>query len=135
MRYAWTLVFALLFVTGCAKSPQSGAEIAKFVDRCGSSDIIITDIKGRKKADGFMQAQVSGENRSESYHLLEYRVVWYDKEGFKMDTILSKWNTVPAYAKQPFDISAVSPSDKARTFRIYIRKEKETICEKDYDGQ
>jgi len=134
MRLIILTILALFAFSGCGKSPQPDDSIVKVVDGCSGSDIVVTDIKGRKKPDGFMQAQVTGENNSGNYQNLEYRVVWLDGEGFAIDTILSKWNSIPAYPNQPFYINAISPSAKAKTFRLYIKREKEVICDKQYDG-
>ncbi|QOY55379.1 YcfL family protein [Candidatus Sulfurimonas marisnigri] len=134
MRSSILIILALVAFFGCSKSPEPAGTIVKVVNGCGNSDIVITDIKGRKKPDGFMQAQVIGENSSNNYQALEYRVVWFDKEGFKIDSILSIWKKAPAYASQPFYINATSPSTKARTFRLYIKKDKEIICDEQYDG-
>lgn len=134
MRLIGFIMLLLLFF-GCTKAPNPNASVVKVISDCGSNDIVVTDIKGRKKADGFMQAQVSAENNSNSYQVLEYRVVWFDKEGFKIESILSNWNTVAAYANQPFQINVTSPNTKATTFRLYIKREKEVICDKQYDGR
>ncbi len=135
MRLIGYIAFLVLIFGGCAKEPGVSDPIVKVISSCGNSDIVVTDIKGRKKPDGFMQAQVIGENRSDSYKLLEYQVIWFDKEGFKIQSILSKYKTVPAYANQPFQINATSPSTKATTFRLYIKSQKEVICEEQYNGQ
>jgi len=135
MRYIGYMAFLVLLFAGCAKEPQTSDQIVKVISSCGNSDIVVTDIKGRKKSDGFMQAQVIGENRSESYKLLEYQIIWFDKEGFKIESILSKYKTVSAYANQPFLINATSPSTDATTFRLYIKSQKEVICEEQFDGQ
>ena len=127
----------LVFLAGCAsKDAKPNNSIAKVVEtneECGSKDIKIVDIKGRVKSDGFMKVQVSGENLSDEYQLLEYRVVWFDEDGFVIDSLLSKWQTAPAYAAAPFHVSAISPSTKAKTFRLYIRRDKEVICEQQDD--
>jgi len=135
MKLIGLTVFVIFILTGCSKSVEPDSSIVKVIDGCGNSDINIIDIKGLKKADGFMQAQVIGENSSNSYQVLEYRVVWLDKDGFKIESILSKWNRVPAYENQPFHINAISPSTRAKTFRLYIKRDKEVICDKQYNGQ
>lgn len=135
MRLSILVILALVAFVGCSKSPEPVGEIVKVVDGCGSGDIVITDIKGRKKPDGFMQAQVIGENSSNNYQALEYRVVWLDKEGFKIESLLSSWKKAPAYPNQPFYINATSPNTKAATFRLYIKQDKEITCDKQYDGQ
>jgi uncharacterized protein YcfL len=134
MRFIGFIAFLVLLFGGCTKQSQMDDSIVKVTSSCGNNDIVITDIKGRKKPDGFMQAQVIAENKTDSYMLLEYQVVWFDKDGFKIQSILSKWNTVPAYANQPFQINATSPNTKATTFRLYIKSQKEVICDEKYDG-
>ncbi|RLA70523.1 MAG: hypothetical protein DRG24_06780 [Epsilonproteobacteria bacterium] len=131
------IILSLLILGGCAGTspePKGDSIVNVAQDTCGNTEIIIKDIKGRKKPDGFMQVQVSGESNSDKYQRLEYRIVWFDKQGFTIDTILSKWMVVPAYAHQPFIINTISPSDKAKSFRIYIRNEKEMICDKQQNG-
>ena len=135
MKLIGLTLLTLIVLSGCNQSPEPKNAIVKVVNGCGNSDISITDIKGRKKSDGFMQAQVIGENSSSKYQALEYRVVWFDKAGFQIESILSNWKKAPAYENQPFHLKATSPSTKARTFRLYIRQDKEIICNKHYDGQ
>ena len=137
MKYIYASVALALLFSGCTSS--SGAKVNNSVasviqDECGSNDIKITDIKGRTLSNGFMKVQVSGENVSSTYQLLEYKVMWFDEDGFVIESILSKWQDAPAYATQAFHVSAISPSSKAKTFRLYIRKDKEVICDKQTDG-
>ncbi len=130
-------ISVLLLIGGCAASspkPKGESVVNVIEPACGNSDIVIRDIRGKRRKDGFMQVQVRGENTSGEYRRLEYRIVWYDKNGFQLDSILSAWTTVPAYAHQPFVINTVSPSAKARKFRIYIRNEKEMLCDKQENG-
>ncbi len=134
MQVIMSVVFSVLLFSGCISQPKSNNSIVKIIDQCGSNSIIVTDIKGRKKADGFMQAQIIGESTSNEYQRLEYRIVWFNKEGFVIESILSKWREIPAYANQPFHINNVSPNTKAKTFRIYLRLEKEVICDKQSNG-
>lgn len=132
-KYIFIAFFIVIFVGGCASSspkPKGNSVVNVVEPACGNSDIVIKDLKGKRRKDGFMQVQVTGENTSGSYQRLEYRIVWFDKQGFEIDSILSNWTAVPAYAHQPFTISTVSPSSKARKFRIYIRNEKEMVCDK-----
>lgn len=129
MKIIWSAVLAAFIFGGCS-SAQNSETIAKIVDGCTNSDIVLKDVKGRKRADGFMEAQITGENHSKDYQSLKYRVVWMDKDGFVIETIMSNWAKVPAYENQPFAISAVSPNAKASTFRVYIKREEEILCNK-----
>ncbi len=126
-----------LLAGGCASSspkPKGGSVVNVVEPACGNSDIVIKEVRGKRRKDGFMVVQVRGENTSGEYRRLEYKILWFDKNGFQIDTILSNWTVVPAYANQPFSIRTVSPSPKARKFRIYIRNEKEVVCDKQEDG-
>jgi len=137
LRYLVMPVALLLLAGGCASSSPKpkGPSVVNVVEpACGNSDIVIKSLKGKRRKDGFMVVQVQGENTSGEYKRLEYRIVWYDKQGFEIESILSNWTTVPAYAHQPFTIHTVSPSPQARKFRIYIRNEKEMVCDKEENG-
>ena len=129
MKHIFISIFALLLFSGCSKDPQPDA-IVKIVDSCSSSSIVVNDIKGRKKQDGFMQAQVTGSNLTSSYFKVEYKVVWLDENDFTIDTILSNWTDIPAYPNQPFYINVTSPNAKAASFRLYLKKEGKIICDK-----
>jgi len=129
MKFVLATLASLLLLVGCNDGPKADP-IVKVISQCGNDNISVSDIKGRKKSDGFMKAQVTGYNSSSDYELLEYRIVWLDRDGFKIDSILSKWKTSPANAKQPFFINGISPNTKAKSFRIYIRKNEEIICNK-----
>ncbi len=129
MKIILSALSVLLLLTACNEGPNPDP-IVKVIESCGSSNISISDIKGRKKDDGFMKAQVIGYNSSSDYELLESRIVWFDRDGFKIKSLLSKWKTLPAYAKQPFYINEISPNTKAKTFRVYIRKNEDIICNK-----
>jgi uncharacterized protein YcfL len=127
MKYVLSMIFILITFSACNNSPQPDP-IVKIVDRCSSRYISITDLKGRQKSDGFMQAQVTGQNETGSYFKVEYKIVWMDENGFTIDTILSNWTEIPAYPNQPFYINVTSPNAKAKSFRLYLKREGEEIC-------
>ena len=128
MRYTKMLILAMLIFSGCSNTPAPDS-IVKIVDGCSSSYISIKDIKGRQKADGFLQVQVTGENLTNNYFKVSYQIIWMDENGFKIDSILSEWRDIPAYPNQPFYIHASSPNTKTESFRLYLKKEGKIICE------
>ena len=129
MKATFLVFFSLLMlVSGCANT-QPKSNIAQVTDRCITDTISITDIKGKKQSDGFMKTQIIGQNISDSYQKLEYKIVWLDRDGFVIKTILSKWREASADANQPFYITNISPNTKADDFRLYIRQNnKEIMC-------
>ena len=128
MKTIVTLLSILLFITGCVAS-QPKNNIAQVTDKCLTSTLFISDIKGKKQADGFMKTQIVGKNTSSSYQRLEYKIVWLDRDGFVIKSILSNWREVSADANQPFYITNISPNTKADDFRLYIKQNnKEIVC-------
>jgi len=122
------LLFVLIFYTGCVNT-QPKNNIVQITDRCLTDTISITDIKGKKKSDGFMKTQIIGKNTTDDYQRLEYKIVWIDKSGFVIQSILSNWREVSADANQEFYITNISPNTKADDFKFYIRQNnKEIAC-------
>jgi len=130
------VIFSLLLLSGCSATNSELADerVVNVVESCGSKEAVIHDVKSRYLSDGIMQVQVRGESKSEKYQRLEYRIIWFDAEGFVIKSQLSNWTPIPAYAKQPFYVNATAPSVKAETFRLYIRNEKEIICDQQQNG-
>jgi len=115
----WLLVLsvALLFA-GCATHNSS---YAKVVDNTLKGDITITDIKERVNSDsGLKQLQITGDNETDKYMKVRYRVEWYDKDGFKLDAIGEKWSELPVYKNATFTISVIAPSKAATDYHLYI---------------
>lgn len=49
MRFIGFIAFAVLLFSGCSKSVEPSDEIVKVISSCGSSAIVVTDIKGAKR--------------------------------------------------------------------------------------
>lgn len=131
MKYITLILLStLFFITACDSAPKPSQKIVQLVGNCSDRYISIEDLKGRIKDDGFMQAQVRGKNLTDNYIRVEYKIVWLDQNDFTINTILSNWASVPAYANQPFYINVTSPSTKAKSFNLYLKKEgKTTLCQ------
>ena len=112
------LLFGLLFV-GCADKTS----YVKIVDPSVSKDISVEKISERvNKESGLKELQVMGENDSDDYILLKYRVVWYDKDGFNIKAIGENWMDFPVYKNADFTIHIVAPNKNATDYRLFINK-------------
>ncbi|MEA1955214.1 MAG: YcfL family protein [Campylobacterota bacterium] len=131
MKYISLILLSIVFfIGGCNTTPKPSQKIVQLVGECSDRYISIEDLKGRIKDDGFMQAQVRGKNLTNNYIKVEYKIVWLDENDFTIDTILSNWSSVPAYANQPFYINLTSPNTKSKSFNLYLKKEgKTTLCQ------
>lgn len=114
----FTLVFALLLLFGgCADKSY-----VKVVDDSIDGDIDIESIKDRVREDGLKEVQVMGENDTDEYMLLRYRVVWQDKDGFEVPSISSNWTELPVHKNANFSINVVAPNARAQEYQVFINK-------------
>ena len=51
-----------------------------------------------------------------------YKVEWYNEMGMPIKSIMSTWKTASIVKNMPFNWDAVSPSPKARSFKVMITK-------------
>jgi uncharacterized protein YcfL len=108
----------MLLVAGCAEKSY-----VKVVDESIEGDIDIETIKERVREDGLKEIQVMGENETDEYMLLRYRVVWLDKDGFEVPSISSNWTDFPVYKNATFNINVVAPNKKAVDYQLFINKQ------------
>jgi len=117
----YSLVFALLLIFGgCADKSY-----VKVVDDSVKGDIDIESIKDRVREDGLKEVQVMGENDTDEYILLRYRVVWQDKDGFEIPSISSSWTELPVHKNANFSINVIAPNKKAQEYQVFINKQGE----------
>lgn len=125
-------LLSLSIFSGCTQTQGPNPSVVTIHEKCATDTLEIIDIKGQKRADGFMQIQVVGRNNANEYQKLEYKIVWLDGNGFVIKSILSKWREASADAKQEFYITNISPNAKANDFKLYIRQNnKEILCEQE----
>lgn len=117
-RLVWIAVLALM-LGGCA---EKGSYI-KVVDNSIKGDITVEKITERVNSEsGLKELQVLGENETNDYMKLRYRVVWFDKDGFEIESIGQNWTEFPVYKNANFTIHIVAPNKKATEYRLFINK-------------
>jgi len=116
----WIFLTAVtLLLSGCADKTS----YVKVVDDAIKDDITIEKISERINSEsGLKELQVMGENETDEYMLLRYRVVWFDKEGFEIDSIAKNWTELPVYKNADFTIHIVAPNKNAADYRLFINK-------------
>jgi len=92
------------------------------IDSFLDNEISITHVKGLINTGGLMEVQLTGVNNTSSYKRLEYKIEWFDNNGFLIDTVMSRWTDFPAYGNSEFGFRAVGPTTAATDFRIKIRE-------------
>ena len=115
----YNLVFVILITfVGCADKSY-----VKIVDSSVSRYIDIEDVKERVREDGLKEIQISGENETNEYILLRYRVTWKDKDGFEIPSLSSNWTDVPVHKNAEFSINVIAPNEKAHDYQLFINKQ------------
>lgn len=71
-----------------------------------------------RESDGTMLVNITGETYEDTE--LFYRVVWFDKDGMKINSLLSKSVQARVRRDQPFHWSAVAPNKKATSYQVYV---------------
>jgi len=108
-----------LLLGGCSGK----SSYVKVVDDSIEDDITIEKINERINSEsGLKELQVLGENETDEYMKLRYRVVWFDKDGFEIESISSKWTEFPVYKNASFSIHIVAPNKRAKDYRLFINK-------------
>jgi uncharacterized protein YcfL len=117
-KWIWMVTVALL-LGGCAGKTS----YVKVVDDSIEDDISIEKITERINSEsGLKELQVLGENETDEYMKLRYSVVWYDKDGFEIESISSNWTELPVYKNANFSIHIVAPNKNAADYRLFINK-------------
>lgn len=117
IKWLWIAAVALM-VSGCADKNS----YVKVVDDSIKGDIVVEKIDTRISESGLMELQVMGDNKTQEYMKLRYRVVWFDKDGFEIKSLSQNWTELPVYKNANFTINAVAPSPKAADYRLFINK-------------
>ena len=119
--YIMLFLCSVCVISGCATTQPVDSRV-RIIDELLNQNISITEVLSRINKGGFLEVQVTGFNRASSYKKLEYRIEWFDTNGFEIKTILSGWTHIPAYKNSEFRFKAVAPKSSASNFRVLIRK-------------
>ena len=78
--------------------------------------IDVTDTQ--KGPNDNLQINISGETYEDTN--LYYRVVWFDENNIKIDSLLSKSVNAAVRRDSPFNWSVIAPSADAKSYQVYI---------------
>ncbi|GEM_PF-2119335 len=123
MRYCILLIVVFIF-GGCSQNNQQSNVVKKDNIRrvhINAPSISVVQTKVKILDDNRVVAQITGYNNGSYYRLLEYRIQWFDADGFLISNSAQGWRDVPAFAKAEFFIKSPSPTGKGVDFKIIIR--------------
>jgi uncharacterized protein YcfL len=83
--------------------------------------IQVMDVKSRFVGE-FLEAQAIVRNRKKYTVQFEFKVEWYDAEGFPIESNITHWKPDLLYGAETKWISALCPKANAKGFKIMIRE-------------
>ena len=82
--------------------------------------IEVTRVDARE-IDGLLQAQVTVRNRTKKTARFEYRVEWFDKDGFEITSPVQPWKPEMLYGKMEKILMVTATSPEAKRYRVALR--------------
>jgi len=133
----WLPLFLLLALAplGCASQTTSNVAVGEILegeegealqkdyiikDRSLSKEIDVLDVKARFMGD-FLEGQAVLQNRKKYTVPFEFRVDWFDGEGYPIDSNVGLWKPEILYGGETKWITAICPKPGARGFKFMIR--------------
>ena len=119
MKKFLIFLLSVFLLSGCVKKvkdPNFTVEDSGIYD----SLEVVSEAK-RVKDDGFTEIEVIFKNYTDSNEKIAYKIDWFDKDGFSVDTIMSKWKVIEVEAKRNMVIHAISPSVRATEYKIRMQ--------------
>ncbi|WP_421863195.1 YcfL family protein [Motiliproteus sp.] len=118
-----TLVLgASLTLGGCQQQIVKEAPLSKVELGPSSSNFIqVTSERAGIASSNLLRAGMSGINTSQASKELRYRFVWFDRDGFEINDLSSRWQyrTLPPKERFSLEMIATNPKSADYLIRIY----------------
>lgn len=119
------LLFALL-VAGCMSSAptiieKQGAEYKVTANSLLLNNHIRVVERSTRLSNSLLEVQVRGQNITAKDVQFEYRFIWLDKDGVRLDTEMSVWKPLALHAKEIAMLSGLAPTPQAVDFLMSVR--------------
>ena len=112
-----------LFLSLAVTTPAAAQSISDKIEHQGSSRYIKVTGLMSKVSNGFIQLQVELSNTDYDPQKAFYRVKWLDESGFQVWDD-EPWKPLLIHGNQKHNVQVMSPTNKARDFRIQFNAEK-----------
>ena len=112
-------VLSLLLI-GCSSKEPKASQHLDIEDSSVNSFLSLQSLNDRLTNGGMMDVEARFKNESSFNKDMLYKIDWFDKDGFLITNITTKWKRVVVQSKRDFNVRAVSPSDKAVNYKLRI---------------
>lgn len=113
-------LFFVCFLFGCATQTQPDYDTTLFFI---APNIKLQQLEARhytREKDGHILVNISGLGTTNQ--VVYYKVEWYNEMGMPIKSIMSTWKKASIVKNMPFNWDVVSPTPKAKSFKIMITK-------------
>ncbi len=75
----------------------------------------------RQDIGGLVKAAVSLQSRTDDTEALQYRWVWFDGNGFEVNSSAQPWQPVLVYGHQTTSVQGLAPNPSVKDVRLHLR--------------
>ena len=124
-------VLAMTLVSGCYSSApttveKQGADYKVIANSLLLNNHIRVVERSTRLVNGLLEAQVRGQNVKDKDVQFEYRFVWLDKDGVRLDTEMTTWKPLALHAKEVALMTGIAPTPEATDFLMAVRFAKQS---------
>lgn len=77
--------------------------------------------RSTRRTNGLLEAQVRGQNMKGKDIQFEYRFIWLDADGMRLDTEMSTWKPLALSGKEVAFMTGIAPTPDATDFLMAVR--------------
>ncbi len=128
MRTLWLMGLALLcgLAGGCVSSAPTTIEKQGAEYRVTANSLVLNNHirvieRSTRLVNGLLEAQVRGQNVKSKDIQFEYRFVWLDKDGVRLDTGMTAWKPLGLHAKEVALMTGRASTPEAVDFIMSVR--------------
>ncbi len=120
------VVLVLAFAAGCVSSApttveKQGSEYTVIANSMMLDNHIRVVERSARLVNGLLEAQVRGQNIKNKDVQFEYRFVWLDADGIRIDTQMTTWKPLALHAKEVAMMNGMAPTPEATDFLMDVR--------------
>jgi uncharacterized protein YcfL len=121
-----SLVPVLALAGGCYSSApttveKQGGEYKVVANSLLLNNHIRVVERSTRLVNGLLEAQVRGQNITANDVQFEYRFVWLDKDGVKIDTGMTTWKPLALHGSEVAFMTGMAPTPEAVDFLMSVR--------------
>ena len=118
--------FVAVLAGGCFSSTSTivekqGTEYRVIANSLLLDNHIRVTERSTRLTNGLLEAQVRGQNIKSRDVQFEYRFIWLDADGVRLDTEMSIWKPLALSGKEAAFMTAIAPTADATDFLMAVR--------------